>query len=319
MKNLVFCCFAYKESFSGSVNIPYGKVKPIEVYLKNAFVALKTTKLYNPATDVALAVNFKIPDFYGELYKRSGIAVYECDFTDFVFPQGFSWSLAFYKLNALKRLVAQTDYDNYIEIDSDVICLGSLDEVWRELGEALMMLSGPFSYNHPVRRSYSADAARLFGISGRLVKYGSGFIGGSRDDLTELAAECERIYNVIRDSGFACGSDTGDELITSIAALRFEVRDAKPYMDVYWTGKFYLASTNYFYDKMCFLHLPNEKDRGIVRLFDYYIAKNRFPDNKRLYKILGFPKARRPHFFAFAARVLLEKVRHSLKPFGKES
>ena len=49
----VFCAIASKEGFVGSVNIKDTN-NSLHTYLCNAFVALKTTKMYNPEINVGI-------------------------------------------------------------------------------------------------------------------------------------------------------------------------------------------------------------------------------------------------------------------------
>jgi len=163
------------------------------------------------------------------------------------------------------------------------------------------MLDGPFTYNHPVRNLYSAEYKKLYNAEKeiKLIKYGSGFIGVNKRQTSLFMEQCLSIYEDIKRKDFDLDVLIGDEFITSIAAFHLVevMKSARPYMDVYWSLNFYLTSTNYIFDKMVFLHLPDQKRSGFIYLFDYFIKKNKFPSYKQWYRILGLPKSKPPFYF----------------------
>lgn len=52
--NLICIPFAYEENMNSGVNVSIKGKGKIEIYLKNACVALISAKYYNPDSDVAL-------------------------------------------------------------------------------------------------------------------------------------------------------------------------------------------------------------------------------------------------------------------------
>ncbi|EOU1762627.1 hypothetical protein [Clostridium perfringens] len=295
MKNLVFVSLAYISEYNGSVNMDELDEKTIDIYLKNSFVCLKTIKKNNPFDDVAVVVNFEIDIKYRKLFEENEINIYKIDYDSFNMPKDFKWSLAFFKLCSLKYVVNNLSYKNYLQLDSDVVCIGNLKDCWEEINEGLMMLSGPFTYNHPLRKLNSEVFLNLYGENARLVKWGSGFIGANQKTLKSFIEKCEEVYIKLKDINFNCDNSIGDEFITSAAAyLLGNIRDAQPYMNVYWTRKFYLVSTNYKYDPIVLIHLPDEKRTGLIYIYEYFCKYKKLPSDKILYKILGFPKTKRP-------------------------
>ena len=90
-------------------------------------------------------------------------------------------------------------------------------------------------------------------------------------------SKCTDLYEAINDDSLPFYNKLGDEIITSIAGemMYEDLMDGKAYMNVYWTARhFYLVSTNYHFDKMCFLHLPDEKENGIRRIYKKLINGN---------------------------------------------
>lgn len=304
-KNLVFCALAVKDGYQGSVNISSAS-NGFDVYLKNAFVALKSTRLKNPATDVGIVCNVSLPEYFTRLYEAEGIRVWTADYNEFQFPADNKWALALYKLCAMDWVLKNTDYEIFAEVDCDVLCNGSLDDLWLEAEHSLIMLSGPFTYSHPIRRQYEKAYEHLYGKRIRLIKWGSGLICASRTNMTSFMVSCMSVYDAMKRNNFCEDHLLGDEFITSAAVYwdNILIIDGKPYMDVYWTSSFYLASTNYKYDRMVFLHLPDEKERGIPSVFDYFLKKREFPPDNTLSIMLGLPPANQSLFRRYAAKIL---------------
>lgn len=54
----------------------------------------------------------------------------------------------------------------------------------------------------------------------------------------------------------------------------------------FWTGiRFRLLSTYYEYNKVLILHLPAEKEKGLLKLYTNNIKKGQFPLEKNVWKI----------------------------------
>ena len=66
-KNLICIPFAYKDGMNSGVNISGGK--KLEIYLKNASVALVSAKQFNSDCDVAFATNLKEKELPNEFLK----------------------------------------------------------------------------------------------------------------------------------------------------------------------------------------------------------------------------------------------------------
>ena len=158
------------------------------------------------------------------------------------------------------------------------------------------MLSGPFSYSHPIRQQYTMAYNKLYLDRAVLLKWGSGLICGEKAHLSQFMKCCIDVYELMRKNAFCEDDKLGDEFITSVAALKSgePIVDGKPYMNVYWTNQFYLVSTDYHYDKMVWLHLPDEKERGLMDIFFYYKKHGELPKSNLLYGYLNLPHLRKP-------------------------
>lgn len=310
---LVFCSLAIGDTDGGSVNIVH-EDKRKDIYFENTFVALKTIKNENPDISVALITNSEVPEFYEKLFKNNDILIHYAPFDTFVFPSSFRWSLAFYKMSSMKWAIENLKYDNYVQIDCDVVCNGSLEDMLNDIEYGVMMLSGPFTYSHSVRSLYREIYEKMYNEKMPLYKWGSGLIAGKREHLKLFFDNCFDIYKKMQEFDIPQMSTVGDEFITSVAAIHSEIPivDGKAYMHVYWTGLFYLTSTNYTFDKIVLLHLPVEKEIGIHSLFKYYIKHGKFPSKKKMYVWLSLPKLKNPYFRSYVL-ALIRKIKRLFK------
>lgn len=81
-------------------------------------------------------------------------------------------------------------------------------------------------------------------------------------------ALAERIYEEMVRKEFK--TSKGDEFILSLAANEMKeiIKNAGAYICRCWTGlDFWLVSTCYEYNKVLILHLPAEKEKGLLKLY----------------------------------------------------
>lgn len=138
MKNLIFNAYCHIDKYASSVNIV--KNDTVNIYMKNICTSLFTAKINNPNDDVALITNIDIPNIYKEFLYKNKIIIIKCLFDSFKFSSEYKWSLAFYKLCALKYAIENLDYDNYLMLDTDTITIKKYDNIWEECKEKIMLL-----------------------------------------------------------------------------------------------------------------------------------------------------------------------------------
>lgn len=299
----------------GSVNIHDEKHRK-DIYFENAFVALKSVKIHNSLCDVGLITNQSVPAKYDSLFKSHDINIWEVPFEEFVFSKKNKWHLAFYKLASLKYAIDQLNYENYIQIDCDVVCISSLNALIEDIKYKLVMLSGPYQFDHPTRKllreinEYLTCVKKTDFNPYNQQKWGSGLIAGNTEILRKFMSKCTDLYEALNDDSLPFYNKLGDEVITSIAGemMYEDLMDGKAYMNVYWTARhFYLVSTNYHFDKMCFLHLPDEKENGIRRIYKKLVNGIEF-EQINLQKILNLPSTKAP----FNLRLLMSKIKRRI-------
>ncbi len=260
-----------------------------DVYLKNCSVALISAKWRNKNDDVAFVTNLiesEIPIKYRSLLKENDILIWHVPFQSFVFPSDFSWGLAFYKLCALKELVCEKyeEYQNLCYLDSDVYISGSLDNIWQECNQHILLYDilhglNDINYNH-----FLKDVCNLYDDKGIITHYGGEFFASNMENAKKFISECEAIYRDIKEKNlkFSCG----DEFITSLAAdsLKTNIHNAGAYCGRYWTGSYY-RSFQAYKDGVIW-HVPAEKQRGMLKLYSRYISKGKIPPNENVARIL---------------------------------
>ncbi|OUP75322.1 hypothetical protein B5F08_11445 [Anaeromassilibacillus sp. An172] len=309
-KKLVFVPLAYKSKYSMSANINTDNENGIIIYLKNALVLLVSIQRYNADVQTAVVTNFEIPENFKKIYRQNNILIFNTTFENYTMPSDFKWSLAFFKIKALEYVLNELNYDLYLELDSDEICISSISDMWLELDDKILMFASKFRYNHNTRCLYSDIYRQIYGETlnnnKKIIKTGGGFIAGNKKQLSLFINECDVIYSFLRSNIENIDKNIGDELYSSIYYAKYpeKVGDASPYIDVYWTGSFYYVSTNYKFDAVSLIHLPDEKQFGLLYLYDYYMKKGTFPNENIIFKLLSFPKYKK----SFSFNRLLQKI-----------
>lgn len=315
MKNkLVFIPVCYKENYSMSANVKMDNYKAAELYLKNALVALKSVSNYNPNVSVAIVTNFKLWEPYASLFKSHNIDVYETQFNNYVLPPDFTWSLAFFKIAAIKYILENTDYDYILEMETDEICINNFDDMWKELDSKLLTATSSFRYNHPSRVLYSEIYRNMYPneLERMIPKTGAGFIAANRANMAHFISYCDVVYEYLNANKENISKNLGDELYTSLYCAVYPERfiSANPYVAVYWTGSFYFVSTNYKFDAIAIVHVPSEKAMGMITLFDYLLKKEKLPENEKIFQILRFPPAK--HSFRNLLFTMHQRIKRKL-------
>lgn len=324
MKNLIFCAFAFKEGFQTSMQTEKEAGSLVtEMYLKNIFVALTSAKLYNPNDDVCLVTNCDLPDEWQKRMDGQGLMVKKVAFNAFEIPKEFPWALAFYKLCALEAMTEQgAEYDHILIMDADTYTTRSYEELWQEADYGVLLFPVGHCYNHSDREIIRRDFVKYFpekASSLNIVHYGGEFVAGKVEALKHYLEYCTKIYDRIKAAGYQMEDHAGDETIWSVAAALAKnegdltITEAGAYIYRFWTGAFYLTSTVTVSNPVCIWHIPNEKETGFIRLYNYYQKHQAFPKIEKAMAVFGMGRAKRP----FNVYTLLNKVNGKIKKYGK--
>lgn len=292
MNNIILIPFAFLNSYSGGVNLK-GSNNKLDLYLKNCCVSCVSAKMNaGEDTDVALVTNLEIPEKYEKLLKQLGIKMLKYEFDHFNFNGKYAWSLAFYKLNALYHVVNELNYDNYAYLDSDVYVQGGFADIWKECSRKIMMYDICHGLQVEDYKRFLKETNDFVGNDSLgLTHYGGEFFAASKGNARIFVHECVSIYDKMMQMSFQ--TSMGDEFISSLAAAQLadKVKNAGAYVYRFWTRRFHLMSTNYQYNPVTVLHVPQEKDFGMQKIFDKYVAHGKLPNRKKVWQLLHLSHA----------------------------
>ena len=124
-----------------------------------------------------------------------------------------------------------------------------------------------------------------------ITHYGGEFFAANKENARLFVAKSLEVYREMMEKQYK--TSCGDEFITSLAAAKMEgkVRNAGAYIYRYWTRRFHLMSTNYQYNPVVVLHVPQEKDFGMIRIFDKYVSHGVLPSQKKVWRLLHLTHA----------------------------
>lgn len=290
-KNLICIPFAYKDGMNSGVNISGGK--KLEIYLKNASVALVSAKQFNSDCDVAFATNLKekeLPNEFLKILREWDIQVLEIPYNEFEFPGDYTWSLAFYKLCVLKR-ISEMKYMSVCYLDTDVYIQGNFEAIWRECEQNVMLYDINHGLNTDDYISLCDEVEEFYGNRKLITHYGGEFFAASSSNAKEFVNVCEQDYSKMLEKDFR--TTKGDEFILSVAAenMKASIKNAGAYVYRFWTGaSFRLVSTCYEYNRIIVLHLPAEKEHGMLKMYDHYIRRGIVPSDKNAWRIFRLSK-----------------------------
>lgn len=172
-------------------------------------------------------------------------------------------------------------------MDTDVYIQGNFDAIWRECKANILL----YDINHGLNtKGYvilCEEVERFLGTQKLITHYGGEFFAASKSDLMAFSLYCEEIYKQMQKSSFV--TTKGDEFIVSLAAdkMKQKIKNAAPYICRFWTGaRFRLISTCYKYNRVTVLHVPAEKERGMIRLYQKYIGKGIVPKDQVVWRTL---------------------------------
>lgn len=284
---LIMIPYAYLNDTNTGRNIG-DKGNQIDIYMKNCCVACISARKHNdPDTDVALVTNIDPPPAYRAVLDAHDVKILHVDFDMFNFDGKYAWALAFYKLCALYHAVHDYEYDYYAFLDSDVYVQSDFRNIWKESESHILLYDINDGLQDKNYVSLLCEIQTFTQISrGGVDHYGGEFFAANRENAKLFAQICKDIYLKMRASSFI--TTRGDEFITTVASLQLKnrIRNAGAYIRRFWTGSFRLTSTCYKYDPVAVLHVPSEKERGMLSIYDRYVRHGKLPANSRVHRIL---------------------------------
>jgi len=285
-KKLIFCAYAADSNMQSGENVVDIEDK-VSLYMKNAVTALVSAKLNNPDCAVALVTNITVSEYFKKIFDKFDIKIFKENFDRFKFDNNYKWGLAFYKLCALEKVLTY-DYDSYLFLDADTYTQNSLTDLWEETDYNVMLHNHIHRLSIPDCKRYNREVENFCGITAPLTNYSGGFIAGSKTLLNRFINICVGIYNEMLEKNFQ--TSFGDEFITRLAAekMKENIKEANAYIETFWTNvHFYLTTTRYKYNAISSFHLPDEKNRGLIKVFEYIVKNGKLPQNEKVYDIFN--------------------------------
>ncbi len=322
MKNLITAAFAFKEGYMTSIQLnKTADDATKEMYLKNIFVSLSSAKLKNPEDDVILSINCELSPEWKKRFEKVGVGVRVMDFTDFVLPETFQWSLAFFKLNVLSKWVEENSYERILMVDADTYSNLSCKDLWKEADRGIVLYPLGHTYSHSDRDIIRRDFERLYPSEAKtlpITHYGGEFVCGNVKFLSRYVSCMKECFEKIKEGDFKVEKLIGDESLLSICAAllnkEIPVICATPYMFRFWTEDFYLVSTVTESNPVSIWHLPAEKDKGFIRMYKYFVKHGSYPDVETAARYFGIVQCKRP----FNLITLSNKINGKLNSWKKK-
>lgn len=284
-KNLIFTTFVSNPKADGSQNLMH-RESSFQMYFRNMAVALVSAKHYNRDSSVALATSVpedEIPSEFLQICRKNQILILHIPFDDFTFPDSYTWTLSFYRACALKHLL-KMDYERFCCLDADVYVQGSFDSIWKECDQHLLLFDINHGLNVPDYQRFMEEVKSWYGEERYAVQYGGEFVAGNREACRVFNEKCHEVYAQMIERGVRVS--TGDEFMYGIAAYECGslIKNAGGYVYRFWTRTFRLVATSYRYNKVTVLHLPSEKERGLLKLYRRYISRGKLPSEKTVWR-----------------------------------
>lgn len=182
------------------------------------------------------------------------------------------------------------DYDNFLMLDTDTYTQSSLDDLWQETEHNIMLYDILHRLSNPDCTGFNQEILTFDNIKKPITNYGGEFIAGNKKMLSDLIENAEKVFNKMKAKDFR--TKYGDEFILRIVAedMKNCIKNAGAYIYRYWTGCFYLCSYSHLFNPISILHVPDAKESGMIKVYNYIKRKNKLPDNKKAYRIFRFPR-----------------------------
>lgn len=275
--------FKVNDSFKG-MNVSVTGDKNMDVYLKNSFISLYSAKIHNNDSDVMLVVNYELQDNEKKMFLDKGIKIIQLKTSVFNFPDNFKWAPAFFKLDALKYLSEY--YDLVCVVDTDTVFVDKCKYLWEEAKNSLLIFDVDYSLESEKRKITIDLYNDLYKNKEIINHWGGEIICGSSQEIKQLINSCEDVYLLLEKDFDKLSNGFGQEALMSIAISKanIKIKRANKYCMRYWTRRFYLVDTNY--NNISIWHLPAEKDRGLIKIFNKTQKNGVLPSKKNIAKLV---------------------------------
>lgn len=189
------------------------------------------------------------------------------------------------------KKISEMKYMSVCYLDTDVYIQGNFEAIWRECEQNVMLYDINHGLNTDDYISLCDEVEEFYGNRKLITHYGGEFFAASSSNAKEFVNVCEQVYSKMLEKDFR--TTKGDEFILSVAAenMKASIKNAGAYVYRFWTGaSFRLVSTCYEYNRIIVLHLPAEKEHGMLKMYDHYIRRGIVPSDKNAWRIFRLSK-----------------------------
>lgn len=256
------------------------------VYLKNSFVSLVSAKRNNSDSDVALIVNFEISKEWHERFKKNNIKIFKTEFKNFLVNKSTKWKGAYFKLEAINYILETQKYEKILLVDTDTIFMKSSNEIFEEAEKYILLYDVHYPLYYPNMIKSNQNYRLITDKKSNYIHYGGELICGNKKNLIDFIALCKVVVNKINELEEYI-EDFGDEQIISVAAdfYKGKIKTANAYIGRCWnTIKYRNIPSGY--KNLSILHVPSEKEKGLIKLYNL-ISDNKYPNNNKIYYLLN--------------------------------
>lgn len=248
---------------------------PAEPYFRTMVVAFASLRRWHPEAALQFISNAEPPKMYAEHFSRLGV-----DFKPVAFehepPAGFArhFTASLYLLDALASLTA----DRTVVVDPDILCVGSIDRMLDDSGQAVGVLRMGFPTDENINGITRQQAGELHADLGEPADspdhYGGEAYVIPKEHLDTILERCEKAWDFTLERHAAGGTKfMTEEHILSYAVRGVPIHHLNEHVRRIWTTHRY-RRVNGKESQLSLWHLPAEKDRGFDALFDDAINPN---------------------------------------------
>lgn len=199
-----------------------------------------------------------------------------------------------------------------VYLDTDVYIQDNFESIWREVEQKILLYDINHGLNVEDYRSFCNEVKIFKNLKDQMyiTHYGGEFFASNYKNAVQFTMYAERIYEEMVRKEFQ--TSKGDEFILSLVANEMKeiIKNAGAYIYRFWTGSdFRLVSTCYEYNKVLILHLPAEKEKGLIKLYTNNIKKGQFPSEEKVWRICRLKHRKLLEYIGYKGIKFLDKIK----------
>lgn len=289
-RSLLFATAFYHAAGRSPNAWTFSEQSKLNMYYRCMVVCYASIRRLYPEAQLSLFTNKDLPDPYNGQLKSLGVNTVICAsryVDDPAFKNGFPGCL--YTLDVIKHLALHQsgDFSTLILLDSDCIVRHRLEGMLEKLGSE-EDASYAYEPGYPVNmvangQSRASLTLALSYFSGNMPAppiplYGGEFYGLPATALPKLAKRIEIFWAWMKTEGIKFFGDnlTEEHVMSAVLAQSCgTVYSARGLVKRIWTASAF-STVDGSESEIPIWHLPSEKKKGFVRLYQYWLDRNGF-------------------------------------------